>query len=103
MVPHVIEWYDKYAGDDFEIIAVHYPEFEFERELENVAQALIDQNIDYPVVLDNDRVAWAAYRQRFWPTRYLIDREGNIRFKHIGEGAYEETDRLIEELIREGS
>ena len=103
MVPHVIEWYDDYAGEDFEIIAVHYPEFSFERELENVAEALIDQKIDYPVVLDNDRVAWGAYRQRFWPTRYLIDREGNIRYKHIGEGAYDETARLIEELMREGS
>lgn len=101
MVPHVIEWYDDYAGDDFEIIAVHYPEFSYEREVENVQQALLDQQIDYPVVLDNDRVAWAAYRQRFWPTRYLIDRNGNIRYKHIGEGAYDETARYIEELIAE--
>ena len=101
MVPHVIEWYDKYAGDDFEIIAVHYPEFSFEREVENVAQAIEDQGITYPVVLDNDRVAWGAYKQRFWPTRYLIDKQGYIRYKHIGEGAYEETARLIEALIAE--
>ncbi len=102
MVPHVIEWYDNYAGPDFEIIAVHYPEFSYEKELENVEQALVDQKIDYPVVLDNDRVAWGAYKQRFWPTRYLIDRQGNIRYKHIGEGAYNETAEYIEELMREG-
>lgn len=101
MVPHVIEWYDNYAGDEFEIIAVHYPEFSFEREVENVAQAIEDQGITYPVVLDNDRVAWAAYKQRFWPTRYLIDKQGYIRYKHIGEGAYEETARLIEALMAE--
>ena len=101
MVPHVIEWYDEYAGDDFEIIAVHYPEFSFEREIENVAQAIEDQGITYPVVLDNDRIAWGAYKQRFWPTRYLIDKQGYIRYKHIGEGAYEQTAQLIEALIAE--
>ena len=103
MAPHVIEWYNDYAGDDFEVIAVHYPEFSFERDIDNVRQAISDQNINYPVVLDNDRVAWAAYRQRFWPTLYLIDRAGNIRYKHIGEGGYDVTARYIEELMAEGS
>lgn len=103
MVPHVIEWYDAYAGDDFEIFAVHYPEFNFERDPDNVQNAIEDMGINYPVVLDNDRIAWGAYRQRYWPTRYLIDSEGNIRYKHIGEGAYDETALYIEALIAESN
>lgn len=101
MVPHVNEWYETYGGEDFEVLGIHYPEFSYERVLENVEAAVEEMGIQYPVALDNDREAWAAYRQRFWPTRYLVDREGNIRFKHIGEGAYEETARFIEQLIAE--
>ena len=101
MVPHVIEWHDKYAGDEFEIIAVHYPEFSREEELENVQAAVERMGIEYPVTLDNNGVTWRAYRQRYWPTRYLIDRDGNIRYKHIGEGAYEDTAKYIEALIAE--
>ena len=103
MVPHVIEWYDAYAGEDFEVIAVHYPEFEYEKKLENVQNAIDNMGIPYPVAIDNDRETWGAWRQRFWPTRYLVDRDGNIRYKHIGEGAYEETARNIEALIAETS
>ena len=101
MVPHVIEWHDAYAGDDFEIIAVHYPEFSHEEELENVQAAVERMGIEYPVTLDNNGQTWRAYRQRYWPTRYLIDRNGNIRYKHIGEGAYEDTAKYIEALIAE--
>ena len=103
MVPHVNEWYEAYAGDDFEVLGIHYPEFSFERELENVKDAVERMDIKYPVALDNERQAWGAYRQRFWPTRYLVDRNGNIRFKHIGEGAYDETARYIEELMAESA
>lgn len=101
MVPHVNEWYDKYAGEDFEIVGVHYPEFSYEEQVENVAKALEDMEIKYPVPIDNEGLTWRAWRQRYWPTRYLIDRDGNIRYKHIGEGAYEETDRFIQVLIDE--
>jgi len=101
VVPHVIGWDNAYSGDDFEIVAIHYPEFSFEEKIENVQEAINEFGIEYPVAIDNDGKTWRAYRQRFWPTRYLIDRSGNIRFKHIGEGAYDETARLIEALIAE--
>ena len=102
MIPSVKEWYSKYAGDDFEIVAVHYPEFSFEEDLGNVEAAVADFGIEYPVVLDNSGKIWRSYRQRFWPTRYVIDREGNIRYTHIGVGAYEETDKVIAALLEEG-
>ena len=96
------EWDAKYANDDFEIIAVHYPEFSFEEDLGNVEEAVAGFGIEYPVVQDNSGKIWRSYRQRFWPTRYVIDKEGNIRYKHIGEGAYEETDKVIAALLSEG-
>ena len=102
MIPSVKEWDAKYANDDFEIVAVHYPEFSFEEDLGNVEEAVAGFGIEYPVVLDNSGKIWRSYRQRFWPTRYVIDKEGNIRYKHIGEGAYEETDKVIAALLAEG-
>ncbi len=64
---------------------MHYPEFSYERDIDNVRQALIDLDVPYPVAIDNDRVTWGAYSQRYWPTTYLIDKAGRIRVKHIGE------------------
>ena len=85
MIPLVREWYDKYNGDDFTVISVHYPEFRYEREYDNVVDATQRFEIEYPVAIDNDRVTWGAYRQRFWPTTYLVDKNGRIRVQHIGE------------------
>ena len=93
--------YDKYDGDEFTVVSVHYPEFNYEKEIENVRNAAADLGVEYPIAIDNDRQTWSAYNQRFWPTRYLIDKEGNIRFKHIGEGAYEETEQAILALMAE--
>jgi len=101
VIPWVREWDGKYAGDDFEIIGMHYPEFAREEVYGNVAEATINLGVEYPVALDNDGRTWRAYNQRYWPTRYLIDKEGNIRFKHIGEGAYEETEAYIQALMAE--
>lgn len=95
------DWYAQFGGDDFTVVGVHYPEFNYERQLENVEAAIARLDIRYPVVLDNDGVAWRAFNQRYWPTRYLIDRAGNIRYKHIGEGAYAETAHHIEALLAE--
>ncbi len=64
-------------------------------------QATLDLDVHYAVALDNDGVTWRAYQQRYWPTRYLIDKQGNIRYKHIGEGAYDETEQLIKQLMAE--
>ncbi len=95
------EWHEKYSDDDFVIIGVHYPEFRYEEDFDNVVDAVERFEIEYPVVLDNDGVIWRRYKQRYWPTRYLIDKQGQIRYKHIGEGAYEETDELIQVLLDE--
>ena len=95
------EWYSKYHDLGFEIIAVHYPEFTFEEDYDNVVAAVEDLGIEYPVTLDNDGITWRAYSQRYWPTRYLIDKNGHIRYMHIGEGAYDETDQLIQALLAE--
>lgn len=93
--------YDKYEGDDFAVISVHYPEFNYERDYDNVVAATERLGVEYPVAIDNDRLTWGAYRQRFWPTRYLIDKNGRIRYKHIGEGAYDETEAAILQLMAE--
>ena len=93
--------YEKYEGDDFTVISVHYPEFSHERDYDNVVAATARLGVEYPVAIDNDRLTWGAYNQRFWPTRYLIDKNGRIRYQHIGEGAYDETEALILQLMVE--
>ena len=95
--------YEKYDGEDFTVISVHYPEFNYEKDVENVQNAAAELGVAYPIAIDNDRLTWGAYNQRFWPTRYLIDKEGNIRYKHIGEGAYDETEQAILALMAETS
>jgi thiol-disulfide isomerase/thioredoxin len=101
VIPHVRDWYTRYNGDDFTVISVHYPEFNYERDIENVKQATADLGIEYAVAIDNDRLTWGAYNQRFWPTTYLIDKNGRIRYQHIGEGAYEKTETAIQLLMAE--
>jgi alkyl hydroperoxide reductase subunit AhpC len=85
VIPLVREWYDTYDGDDFTVISIHYPEFNYEREYDNVVDAAQRLDVRYPIALDNDRLTWGAYKQRFWPTTYLIDKNGRIRSQHIGE------------------
>jgi hypothetical protein len=93
--------YETYEGDDFTVISVHYPEFSHERDYDNVVAATERLGVEYPVAIDNDRMTWGAYNQRYWPTRYLIDKNGRIRYKHIGEGAYNETEAAILQLMAE--
>jgi thiol-disulfide isomerase/thioredoxin len=83
------------------VIGVHTPEFPFERAPQNVASAVREQGLDFPVVLDNDYVAWNAYRNRGWPSLYLVDRAGRLRYRHIGEGDYQVTEAAINELLAE--
>ena len=99
--PYLKIWHSKYADDGLVIIGVHAPEFQFEHELENVQQAVKDYSIDWPVVQDNDFKTWRAYRNRYWPAKYLIDKDGIIRYTHFGEGAYEETEGQIRDLLKE--
>ena len=83
------------------IIGNHYPEFSHEADLDNLKEAIERLEIPYAVAQDNDRVTWGAYNNRYWPTLYLIDKQGNIRYTHIGEGAYEETEAAIQALLNE--
>jgi len=99
--PYLNAWYDKYRDQGLEIVGVHTPEFGFEKVLANVEEASRDAKIKYPVVLDNDYATWNAYKNRFWPRKYLIDIDGYIIYDHIGEGAYTETEKKIQEALRE--
>jgi hypothetical protein len=83
------------------IIGNHYPEFEYERDLDNLKQAVLDLEVPYPVVQDNDGTNWQNYKNRYWPTLYLIDKSGHIRYVHIGEGSYIETEQAIQALLAE--
>ncbi len=100
-LPYLKEWHSKYSDKGLEIIGVHTPEFEFEKDYDNVKMAVEKYGIKYPVVLDNDYKTWNAYKNQFWPRKYLIDANGFIRYDHIGEGAYEETEKKIQELLAE--
>lgn len=100
-LPHVTSWYDTYKGQGFIVIAVHTPEFEFEKKTENVLNAIKQYNIAYPVAQDNDYATWNAYNNRYWPAKYLVDAKGNIRYFHFGEGKYEETEQAIQTLLQE--
>src|ERR671931_112850 len=100
-IPYLNAWYEKYADDGLVIVGVHTPEFEFEKDYNNVKAAVEKFEIKYPVVQDNDRGTWAAYENRYWPHKYLIDSEGYIRYDHIGEGGYAETEKVIQSLLTE--
>lgn len=100
-LPHVTSWYDKYKDDGFVVIGVHTPEFQFEHNSDNVLDAIKMYNIHYPVAQDNDYATWNNYNNEYWPAEYLIDRNGNIRRTHFGEGEYDEMEMAIRELLKE--
>jgi thiol-disulfide isomerase/thioredoxin len=99
--PYMVAWYDKYKDQGLEIVGIHTPEFAFEKDIDNVREAMEEFGITYPVVLDNDYATWRAYGNQYWPRKYLIDIEGNIVYDHIGEGGYVETEEKIQELLAE--
>ena len=100
-LPFLTAWDEKYKDKGLVIIGVHTPEFEFEKDIENVKAAVEKYGIKYRVVQDNDYKTWRAFNNRFWPRKYLIDSDGYIRYDHIGEGAYAETELKIQELLNE--
>jgi len=102
-LPYITAWNDKYADEGLLIIGIHSPEFEFEKNPENVKLAVEKHGIGYPVVLDNDWETWKAFENRYWPRKYIADHEGFIRYDHIGEGAYQETEKVIQQLLAERS
>ncbi len=97
--PYLNAWYDKYKDMGFEIVAIHTPEFAFEKNIDNVKEAMAKFGIKFPVVLDNDYSTWNAYKNNYWPRKYLVDLNGNIVYDHIGEGGYSETEAKIQELL----
>lgn len=99
--PYLNQWHEEYEDDGLLIIGVHKPEFEFEKDPASVARAVEEAGIHYPVVLDNNSATWDTYDNRYWPARYLIDIDGFIRFQHFGEGAYEENEEKIQEILSE--
>src|SRR5919112_4281386 len=100
-IPHLNEWYDKYSDKGLVIVGIHTPEFDFEKNSDNVKSAVQKFGIKYPVLQDNDKETWNEYENRYWPRKYLIDDEGYIRYDHIGEGAYQETEKVIQALLSE--
>lgn len=101
VIPHLKAWHEAYAGQGLVVIGNHFPEFDFERDLEALHQAVGSRGITYPVAQDNDGETWQAYRNRYWPTIYLVDKQGRLRYVHIGEGAYAETEAAIQALLQE--
>ncbi len=100
-LPYLVDWNEKYADKGLIIVGVHSPEFEFEKNIDNVKAAVQKYGIKYPVIQDNDKGTWDAYQNRYWPRKYLVDNEGYIRYDHIGEGGYAETEKVIRSLLAE--
>lgn len=99
--PFVTNWYEKYKDKGFVIVGIHTPEFEFEKNTNNVLGAIKQYNISYPVAQDNNYQTWSAYNNQYWPAHYLIDAKGRVRYTHFGEGSYDETEHAIQELLKE--
>ncbi len=100
-LPYLRQWWEKYKNNGLMIIGVHAPEFEFEKNAKNVQQAIHDFSITYPVVQDNNFATWRAYNNRYWPAKYLIDKDGYVRYTHFGEGEYDATEKVIQQLLKE--
>ena len=101
MIPSLKGFHQKYAGQGLTIIGVHSPEFEFEKQTANVLTAIQRFGLPYRVALDNDFKNWNNYRNHYWPSVYVIDREGYIRFNHIGEGNEQQVEAVIQQLLAE--
>jgi thiol-disulfide isomerase/thioredoxin len=97
--PYVRSWSQAYRSDGLVVIGVHTPEFSFEHEVDRVRQATTEREIDYPVAIDNEYAIWTAFDNRYWPALYFVDREGVIRDQHFGEGRYEQSERVIQQLL----
>jgi len=100
-LPYLTVWDAKYRDQGLLIIGVHTPEFDFEKDYNNVLKATEKFGVKYPVVLDNDYQTWRAYNNRYWPRKYIIDIDGYIVYDHIGEGGYDETEMEIQKLLKE--
>lgn len=101
VIPSLKEWHSKYAEQGLVIIGNHFPEFSHEENLDNLKNAVADYGLEYPIAQDNNGETWRAYKNHYWPTLYLIDKQGHIRYIHIGEGRYKETEENVKALLEE--
>ena len=97
--PYLLEWHENYGDEGLTIVGVHTPEFRYEEDAANVREAILAAGIRYPVVQDNDRATWRAFDNHVWPAMYLVSADGQIVYRHFGEGRYEETEQAIREAI----
>jgi thiol-disulfide isomerase/thioredoxin len=98
---YIRAWAEKYKDQGLVVIGVHAPEFAFEKNINNVRWAAKDMRVEYPIAVDNDHVIWRAFRNQYWPALYFGDSQGHVRYHHFGEGAYEQSEMIIQELLRE--
>ena len=101
VIPSLKEWHSKYKDQGLVVIGNHFPEFSYEADLANLKEAVSQNGIEYAVTQDNHGTTWKAYQNHYWPTLYLIDKQGHIRYIHIGEGGYKETEENIKMLLAE--
>src|SRR5450755_1080702 len=99
--PYVRAWADKYKNQGLVVIGVHTPEFAFEHDVDNVRRAVKDMRIDYPVAMDSDYAIWRAFNNEYWPALYFVDAQGRIRHHQFGEGDYDQSERIIQQLLSE--
>ena len=102
-LPYVRAWAEKYKDHGLVVIGVHTPEFPFEKDLDNIRRAVKEMRVTYPVAIDSDYAVWRAFSNNAWPAVYLIDAQGRVRYRHLGEGDYERTEETIQQLLAEGT
>jgi thiol-disulfide isomerase/thioredoxin len=100
-LPHVSAWAEKYKDQGLVVIGVHTPEFEFEKNVDNVRRAVQERQIDFPVAIDSNYALWRAFRNEYWPALYFVDAQGRIRHHQFGEGDYQQSERVIQQLLAE--
>ena len=101
VIPYLQQWHESFGAQGLVVIGNHYPEFDYEREMQGLGDALDRLGVTYAVAQDNDGATWRAYRNQYWPTVYLIDKQGHLRYQHIGEGTYDVTQAAIQALLEE--
>ena len=100
-LPYVRAWAERYMPHGLVVIGVHAPEFAFEKDVDNVRRAAKELAVPYPIAIDNDHAIWRAFRNNAWPALYLVDAQGRVRYQHAGEGEYERSERVIQQLLGE--
>ncbi len=100
-LPYIRAWAEKYKDHGLVVIGVHAPEFEFEKNVDNVRQAAKDMRVNYPIAIDSDHAIWRAFKNEYWPALYFVDAQGDIRHHHFGEGEYEQSEKIIQQLLAE--